>query len=62
MNYIRIKHLEDDNKIEALDALHELNHNIIVEHEICGAGLAGNLWQMYGTSAGSSSNLNQQLV
>ena len=62
LNHIYRKQLEDEHNIDALDALYELDHDITVEHEISGAGLAGNLWQMYGASAGSSSNLNQQLV
>lgn len=55
--------LIDEERSDALDALHKLQNEIDdTEKEISGAGLAGNFWQMYGSTAGSSSNLNQQLV
>jgi len=55
--------LIDEERHDALDALNKLQNEIDdTEAEISGAGLAGNFWQMYGSTAGSSSNLNQQLV
>jgi hypothetical protein len=56
------RQLEDEQKYQALDALEDLYHDSIVEDEIVGQGLAGNFYQIYGPTAGSSANLNHKLT
>ena len=56
------RQLEDEQKYQALDALEDLYHDSVVDDEIVGQGLAGNFYQIYGPTAGSSANLNHKLT